>query len=131
MTNHEATEQAYKKGYEDGYREGKERSRAEIAFPRFLVSETRRSEKELEALLYSAPTIIKDKTSVTQIYPYTRWIPVTERLPERYQNVLTVRADRKIRFDAIGSLDAWYEEVWHTGNPVTHWMPLPEPPKGE
>ena len=60
-----------------------------------------------------------------------KWIPVTERLPEKYKNVLTVRTDGKIRFDAIGSLDVWYEEVWHTGNPVTHWMPLPMPPKGE
>ena len=60
-----------------------------------------------------------------------KWIPVTERLPERYKNVLTIRTDGKIRFDAIGSLDVWYEEVNYVGYPVTHWMPLPEPPKGE
>ena len=61
----------------------------------------------------------------------SKWIPVTERLPEMYKNVLVIRTDGKIRFDAIGSLGVWYEEVWHTGNPVTHWMPLPQPPKGE
>ena len=59
-----------------------------------------------------------------------KWIPVTERLPEMYKNVLVIRTDGKIRFDAIGSLGVWYEEIWHTGNPVTHWMPLPEPPRG-
>lgn len=61
----------------------------------------------------------------------SKWIPVTERLPEMYKNVLVIRTDGKIRFDAIGSLGVWYEEVWHTGNPVTHWMPLPEPPGKE
>ena len=72
-----------------------------------------------------ARKLMEDAPAVVQ------WIPVTERLPEMYKNVLVIRADRKIRFDAIGSLNVWYEEVWHTGNPVTHWMPLPEPPKGE
>ena len=61
----------------------------------------------------------------------TKWISVKDRLPEMYKNVLVIRTDGKIRFDAIGSLNVWYEEVWHTGNPVTHWMPLPQPPKGE
>ena len=79
-------------------------------------------EKIADHLIANGVTIATDNN---------KWIPVTERLPERYQNVLTVREDRKIRFDAIGSLDVWYEERWHTGNPVTHWMPLPEPPKGE
>ena len=60
-----------------------------------------------------------------------KWISVEERLPEMYKNVLVIRTDGKIRLDAIGSLSVWYEEVWHTGNPITHWMPLPEPPKGE
>jgi hypothetical protein len=55
----------------------------------------------------------------------TKWIPVTERLPEKWQNVLTVRTDGKFRFDFIGSLDVWYEDVNFVGYPVTHWMPLP------
>lgn len=59
-----------------------------------------------------------------------RWIPVTERLPEKWQNVLAVRQDGKFRFDFIGSTGKWYEDVGNVGNSVTHWMPLPEPPKG-
>ena len=59
------------------------------------------------------------------------WISVTERLPEMWQNVLAVRTDGKFRFDFIGSLNVWYEDVNFVGYPVTHWMPLPEPPKGE
>ena len=59
------------------------------------------------------------------------WISVNDRLPEMWQNVLTVRTDGKFRFDFIGSLSVWYEDVNFVGYPVTHWMPLPQPPKGE
>lgn len=52
----------------------------------------------------------------------TEWIPVTERLPEFNENVLVYSAhtgliciDANIQFDRN----------------VTHWMPLPEPPKGD
>ena len=57
-----------------------------------------------------------------------RWIPVTERLPEENTEVLTYResgvdVERHLR-------TCWdYDDI--SDYPVTHWMPLPEPPKGE
>jgi hypothetical protein len=60
-----------------------------------------------------------------------KWIPVTERLPERWQNVLAFRTDGKIRFDFIGSMGVWYEDYNYLNYPVTHWIPLPEAPKGD
>lgn len=79
-----------------------------------------------------------------------RWIPVTERLPERNTEVLVY---------AIGNADGFWgkhviaiaerflfrifpssegEEEWsspwqyfHTDYKITHWRPLPEPPKEE
>jgi hypothetical protein len=59
------------------------------------------------------------------------WISVKDRLPEKWQNVLVVRTDGAFRFDFVGSLDVWYDDVNFVGYPVTHWMPLPQPPKGE
>ena len=58
-----------------------------------------------------------------------KWIPVAERLPDCADTVLAV--DR----DGIMST-AYYVGYWHGGgdldeNAVTHWMPLPTPPKGE
>lgn len=59
------------------------------------------------------------------------WISVKDRLPDMYQNVLAIRADGEIVVDAIGSLEIWYKQMDIVGRPVTHWMPLPQPPKGE
>lgn len=63
------------------------------------------------------------------------WIPVTERLPEQTSRCLVARWDYVTDKPFIDIL--WFEKgVWwnrlHGGNyAVTHWMPLPEPPKGE
>lgn len=80
-----------------------------------------------------------------------KWIPVTERLPDnldaylvvvmyKYNHELEYSYDTDVAtFDPSG--DAGYiDGVWSTYNDwdegqdcltVTHWMPLPEPPKGE
>ena len=58
-----------------------------------------------------------------------RWIPVEERLPEPTENPVLVH-------DYSGVSVAWHSKtmgwVYKTGLPcvdVTHWMPLPQPPK--
>ena len=78
------------------------------------------------------------------------WIPVTERLPERDKEVLLIVHGWKDRLYYTGCLHRQEaERSWLTGieskasdwkiwgfsylrEPiVTHWMPLPENPKGE
>lgn len=74
-----------------------------------------------------------------QYMPLPAWIPVTERLPEHEYgestSVLTV--------DLFGAVRVTYFDggnwCWPSGEalttmrvaPITHWMPLPEPPKEE
>ena len=67
-----------------------------------------------------------------------QWIPVTERLPKDNERVLVYHDDGMIRFginkggfaDVVSSL---YLKHNHRTcfSKVTHWMPLPQPPKGE
>lgn len=57
-----------------------------------------------------------------------RWIPVTERLPEKYTRVLVY--SKRIRLGR--NIDFMNEDGdWHTIPEVSYWMPLPEPPKEE
>jgi len=69
------------------------------------------------------------------------WIPVTERLPDRYWdgfskivvvtagNAFSVGRYYKCPLDDEGQEGGrWYTEATM---PVTYWMPLPEPPRCE
>ena len=79
--------------------------------------------------------LAKGVTFAKDINVPSRWMPVTERLPEEgdrclcriksfafpgssYQSIL--------RYDKYGFADG---SIYEEG--VTHWMPLPEPPKEE
>ena len=65
------------------------------------------------------------------------WIPVTERLPLYGQDVLAVRTygdGEKFQEVLMAHISIWNEETgekWRNATNITHWMPLPEPPKGE
>lgn len=74
-----------------------------------------------------------------------KWIPVTERLPDNkehdwvlaqvvedngFMHIPIVMEYRQQRNDWFEETYGWLSE--HNGAfTVTHWMPLPEPPKGE
>lgn len=75
--------------------------------------------------------VIKD-VPAADVEPKSKWIPVTERLPEypgRFMCFYEVEESGEVghcidwgRYDPD---DGWYVSG------VTHWMPLPEPPKEE
>ena len=62
------------------------------------------------------------------------WIPVTERLPEDGQDVLGFLQNDTERgiFPANYDHGIWFDCLFNIHiQSVTHWMPLPEQPKGE
>jgi hypothetical protein len=80
-------------------------------------------------------TVLLDKAEelLNELKP--RWIPVTERLPIRGDAVLCIGDDGISVADYVVG-DKWCALPWffvdgeeETG--VTHWMPLPQPPKEE
>lgn len=69
-----------------------------------------------------------------------QWIPVSERLPKPYMDVITLRIDllsgnnyavglEYIRLHGDAQIPMWSRDYATWRNKVTHWMPLPEPPK--
>ena len=64
------------------------------------------------------------------------WISVEDRLPEKNGRYLTAN---KRWDDRISVFDLWFDSgFWYTDGEddvfdfeVTHWMPMPKPPKGE
>ena len=62
------------------------------------------------------------------------WIPVTERLPEEcgeylvWANVRPDKDEDPVPFMIMSYFHAFYDNQFIVKN-VTHWMPLPEPPK--
>ena len=56
------------------------------------------------------------------------WISVNDRLPNPFESVLVFR-DGKISID-YNEGNGWFAYDFN-GKRVTHWMPLPEMPKGE
>lgn len=75
-------------------------------------------------------------------FPYFRdrkqsegeWISVEERLPESLQRVLAINTEGDM-FTAVYISFVTGKNAWSTSysclGVVTHWMPLPEPPKGD
>ena len=68
------------------------------------------------------------------VHPYKpKWIPVTERLP-KYNTFVIVFAEGIVGEAVLDDANYWYwagtDEDASEIN-VTHWMHLPEPPKGE
>lgn len=62
-----------------------------------------------------------------------KWIPVTERLPEEdgCEYLVVVNGINRFVSIAVYEEEGWFIEVYPDWKDpiVTHWMPLPEPPK--
>jgi hypothetical protein len=57
------------------------------------------------------------------------WISVKDRLPDEGRDVLTYDGDNMLVEFIVnrGSYSIW---SCNSEDDITHWMPLPEPPKG-
>ena len=60
-----------------------------------------------------------------------KWIPVSERLPNLYETVIVcdVREQYVGAWMYYGNGDWLHDDKLFDTEDITHWMPLPEPPK--
>ena len=76
-----------------------------------------------EQATYLADYLVKNGVTVQE------WISVDDRLPDKNTTVIAT-TDNGIVFQCLYAYDGW--DLWD-GNEVniTHWQPMPQPPKGE
>jgi len=78
---------------------------------------------------------IREWIDILKEYQSSKWISVEERLPEYFVPVLAFRIHRHTPDDLYSDFCVFmrteeYGMAERTGHyKVTHWMPLPEPPK--
>lgn len=91
--------------------------------------------EELQAIVegYESSTnmalVEKDGETVIEFVP--KWIPVEERLPEPFENILVAnKRGKHYDIDKGWWNGSFFDRCAKGGyHNVTHWMPLPEPPK--
>ena len=100
------------------------RSRAEVR-----KDQKRRIDKMILDMLAESSDKLKNMRTMTE---EQRWIPVTEGLPECNESVVcySTKWGGRCFVGYRGYISGdWIEDgILHLGD-VTHWMPLPEPPK--
>ena len=145
MTEHDKCEQAYKNGYAKGFEDGKkadnpywervtaiaqrQRDKGISTYgqgieknPADIIKRIEYLQEELvDALMYCE--WIKD---VIDKNVGSKWIPVTERLPEQGQEVI-VYSGGVLKPHVYAYL--FWNKNYDSWARVTHWMPLPEAPK--
>ena len=58
-----------------------------------------------------------------------RWISVNDRLPESNTEVLVYSKRRGVTIDFVDAFMLTGTVTFYRNSDVTHWTPLPEPPK--
>ena len=116
MDKYTATEMAFKHGYEKGFEAGKKDAEDEIK----ILKQKRANIFEI------LDSYEKGRASAF------KWIPASNRLPANGDTVIVCDA----REDYVNCF--WYDMGWWYNeghrvslDEITHWMPLPEPPKEE
>ena len=79
---------------------------------------------------------INDELSAADVEPVNRWISCKDKMPEEYKTVLVYEKDYGVMIGELEKkfFDTQYFIARKSGlilrtTEVTHWQPLPEPPK--
>lgn len=79
------------------------------------------SEELLKQLRNAPITILQEEPTIEVVQ---EWISVKDRLPDETKDEYVLAV-----CDYHGKIKVETRKMWHIDSVVTHWMPLPEPPK--
>jgi hypothetical protein len=82
--------------------------------------------------MYQDELIPGFRKQIEELETKNKWIPVTERLPEKHTNVFVYRPKMAIKFMvSYFGVDCFCDGAMdiHGNEVITHWMPLPELPQ--
>ena len=79
-------------------------------------------------LIANGVTLANQVASSSKQVASSEWIPVSDRLPEKGEDVLVYTLTHDVLKAHCYGDRQWFahDGIWRV---VTHWMPLPEPPK--
>lgn len=102
-----------------------------LGITRLLDTEVIRKSKTASFLL---DQMLHDIQAMPTLTPQNEWVSVEEKLPEEHADILMWRKRWKIAEAGTFHIGRFwvYDEIGdsYTADDITHWMPLPEPPKG-
>ena len=81
-----------------------------------------------DPMYYDVDALAIAQHLITHGVTVQEWVSVNDRLPNPFESVLVFR-DGKISID-YNEGNGWFAYDFN-GKRVTHWMPLPQPPKGD
>lgn len=84
--------------------------------------------KDEKARVDEIDNCISDLVNAPDAEPERKWIPVTEALPQNYEQTICIDSRGKIMIGTYGKY-GWTFPCYMT-EPIA-WMPLPEPWRGE
>ena len=88
-----------------------------------------------DPMYYGVDALAIAQHLITHGVTVQEWIPVKDRLPEIGRSVIAYNAPAKCAAEAMYKGEGRFLQFrWSARlqeHEVTHWMPLPQPPKGE
>ena len=93
-------------------------------------------EKMIDIIVRTPSVAVSSRTAAEHIADHLvthgvaiqQWIPLEERLPEPFEDVLVYDStEKRVEYGCITYHKEWCGVV--ISHTITHWMPLPQPPK--
>ena len=141
MNEHDIAEVAFNNGYEKGYADATDNNVGKFlpAGTKMFIEACERSlanngtGREMRFVGGDVVPLLANQVASSSKQLASKWIPVTERLPEVGQRILVYCESKTIEMHIttctyMAGRFGSKQFSRHVRN-VTHWMPLPEPPE--